>query len=118
MLADPQSVTINAVANSLPRTVQPSPTSNAYSLADRTLTLVVGNQMNGKRNRFSPRLNFRKIAADPFAPSINQEYTGSVYLVIDAPPTGFTNTELKNYVKGLTGWLTDANIDKVLGGEI
>lgn len=116
--SDPQSVTINAVATSLPRTVSPSPTSNAYRSSDGLVTLVLGYTENGTRKRISPRLNFKKVAADPFAPSMNKEYTGSVYMVIDAPIVGFTNTELKNYVKALRDWAIDATVDKVLGGEI
>lgn len=41
----------------------------------------------------------------------------SAFTVIDAPPTGFTNTELGDIVQALVAWSTSANIAKVLGGE-
>jgi hypothetical protein len=37
--------------------------------------------------------------------------------VIDAPIAGFTNAEIEDDVAGLVGWLTPANVLKVLGGE-
>jgi hypothetical protein len=69
-----------------------------------------------KRNRRTVRLDFNKIAADPLT-AVNAKFTGSVYLVIDSPTSGFTNTELLNQAHGLVAYLTDANITKVLNGE-
>jgi hypothetical protein len=38
--------------------------------------------------------------------------------VIDEPDDAvFTNTELLNNSKGLLGWLSDANVTKVIAGE-
>lgn len=69
-----------------------------------------------KRNRRTVRLDFNKIAADPLT-AVNAKFTGSAYLVIDSPTSGFSNTELLNQVHGLVAYLTDANITKVLNGE-
>jgi hypothetical protein len=115
LLADPQSVTINAVAKSLPAIARDT-SSSTYRMDTGDYELVVSHQF-GKRNRFSVRLNAKKIAADPLTASNNLEYRTSAYLVIDAPPVGYTNTELKDIVLGLTGWLTSANVLKVVGGE-
>jgi hypothetical protein len=41
----------------------------------------------------------------------------SVYVVIDHPIAGFSNAEIDDDVAGLVGWLTSANVLKVLGGE-
>lgn len=117
MFADPQSITVNAVAVSLPRVSGGTGTSNSYRSTDRSEELVLARQ-DGNRIRTTARINFRKVAADPFQPSINQEYTGSAYVVLDAPKVGYTNTELKYQLQALRGWLIDANIDKILGGEI
>jgi hypothetical protein len=51
---------------------------------------------------------------------VNKEFSGSCYLVIDHPPVGFTNAELKQYVDGYLAYLTassGAAITKLLGGE-
>jgi hypothetical protein len=113
--SDPQSVTINAVAQSLPE-ISRSGLSTTYRKSGGAYTLRVSH-VEAKRNRRTVRLDFEKVAADPFDASVNQKFTGSVYVVIDSPPTGFSDEELKNNVLGLTGWLTSANILKVLGGE-
>jgi hypothetical protein len=60
------------------------------------------------------------VAADPLATGYNKEYSMSTYLVIDHPPVGFTNTELKYVVDALAAFLTassGANVTKILGGE-
>jgi hypothetical protein len=112
---DPQSVTVNAVAQSLPN-ISREAFASQYRKDDGTYSLKV-NHSEGKRNRRTVRLDFQKVAADPFEPALNQKFTGSVYVVIDAPITGFTNTEIKDITLGLTGWLSSANVLKVLGGE-
>lgn len=114
MFADPQSVTVNAVAQSLPA-IRREDLASAYRKDDGTYGLEISHQ-EGKRNRRVVRLNQSKIAADPLT-AANVEYSMSAYLVIDVPPVGYTNTEMKDIVLGLTGWLTSANVLKVLGGE-
>lgn len=118
MLADPQTVTINAVANSLPAVARGIDTST-YTKDDGNVKLGVSHQ-HGKRSRSTVRLDFRKIAADPLISAQSIEYGMSAYLVIDTPRTGFTLLEKKQIVDGLTAWLTassGANTSKVLGGE-
>lgn len=114
--SDPQSVTINAVANSLPRVTNPTAMQGYFSLADGTVALGIKIQKTS-RDRYEVRLDYAKVAADPIT-AVNQKWTGSVSLVINNPPNGvFTDTEIKNYVLGLTGWATSANLLKVLGDE-
>jgi hypothetical protein len=73
--------------------------------------------MRPLRVRHSVRLNAEKIAADLLTPTTNSVYSASTYLVIDRPVAGYTNLEMRQIVLGLTGWLTQANIDKVLACE-
>lgn len=118
MLSDPQSVTINAVAQSLPAIARGVNTSS-YQKDDTTVKLSVSHAY-GKRTRREVRLDFSKIAADPLNSSVNVKYTMSAYLVVNLPSVGFTNTEAKYVVDALTAWLTassGANTVKVLGGE-
>lgn len=118
MFSDPQSVTINTVASSLPR----------ISVGDRTATYVKDDESvklniahtttKSGRVRRTVRLDVNKVAADPFISGNNREVSSSAYIVIDEPEDGaYTNTELLNNVKGLLGWLNDANLTKVIAGE-
>lgn len=115
MLADPQSVTINAVATSLPKT-KAGTSENVFTSADGNTSMVTKQNATATRFRREVRLSQRKIAADPIS-AVNTEKGVSVYLVIDEPRTGFSDTELGYLVEALKGWLTSANYNKVLGGE-
>jgi len=117
-LSDPQSITINTVANPLPR-VSTDRNASTYSKDDGNLKLSVSHSY-GKRVRRAVRIDSRKTAADPLFPAQNAPYSASVTLVVDAPLTGYTVTELKQIVDGFTAWLSassGANLTKVLGGE-
>jgi hypothetical protein len=119
VFADPQSVTINAVANNLPR-VSAGVNSGEFRKDDGNVVLKFSHQY-GKRTRRQVRLDLSKIAADPLISSTNIKYSMSAYLVVDVPVTGFTVAEAKQVVDGLTAYLTassGANVTKLLGGEM
>jgi len=112
--ADPQSITINAVANSLPR-VSSGVNAGGFSTNDGNLKLSVSHQY-GKRTRRQYRMDFQKIAADPLT-SANVRFQGSVYLVVDQPIVGYSVAELKLQIAGFLASLTSGQQDKLLGGE-
>lgn len=117
--SDPQSVTINAVANTLPR-VGISTNSGVFKKDDGTVTLTVS-QQNGKRNRRTIRIDHQKVAADPFQTGLNDTFSMSTYLVVDTPTVGYTLTEAKQIVDALTAYLTassGARVTQLLGGEL
>ena len=93
MFSDPQSVTINAVAVSLPRTTA-GDNKGAFTANDGSVKLSVSHSY-AKRNRRMIRLDHSKVAADPLAADRNLKYNFATYLVIDGPPVGYTNTEAK-----------------------
>lgn len=116
--ADPQSVTVNAVAISMPRTSS-GVNSGTFTAADGLTQLSVAHAY-GKRTRRTIRLNSSKVAADPLLPTQNVKLSNSVYLVVDAPVAGYSNTELKQAVDGFLAALTassGAKITQLLGGE-
>lgn len=118
MFADPQSVTIDSVAVPLPR-VGVGEGHASYSNEDGTVGLTVShlNARNGRTRRMA-RLDVSKVSADPFVANTSKPVSSSVYLVIDEPADGsYTNAELLAKAKGLLGWLTDANVTKLLAGE-
>lgn len=116
--ADPQSVTINAVANALPR-VGSGVNTGSFSKDDGTVKLSVSHQY-GKRTRRQIRLDHQKFAADPLISAQNVLRSMSVYLVVDSPVQGYTVAEQKQIVDALTAYLTassGARTTQLLGGE-
>lgn len=116
MLADPQTVTINAVAVPLPKTNN-GPTVNTFTSADGKTVMNTKQNITAKRFRREVRLSQTKIAADPIS-AITAESGLSVYLVVDEPRNGvFSDTEIGYVIEGLKTWLSAANYNKILGGE-
>lgn len=115
MLTDPQTITINSVANTLPRTVSEA-TSSQYMAADGNLTFKVSHVTSKGRVRHLVRLDRRDIVADPITALKDYESLGA-YLVIDEPEVGFADADITLFVQGLLAWFTGANILKVLGQE-
>ena len=115
MLTDPQSVTINAVATSLPKT-NSGPTQNVYTSADGNTSMTTKQNVSAARFRREVRLSQQKVAADPIS-AINKQIGASVYLVIDEPRFGFSDVEIGYLIDALKAWSTSTNYNKVLGGE-
>lgn len=116
--ADPQTVTINAVAQTLPR-ISTEKNSGVFQKDDTTVKLSMSHSY-GSRTRRVARLDFSKITADPFITSTNRRLAMSAYLVVDLPPEGFTVAEAKQIVDALTAYLTassGARTTQLLGGE-
>jgi hypothetical protein len=116
--SDPQTVTINAVAQTLPR-VSSGINAGTFSKDDGNVKMNISHQY-GKRTRRTARLDFSKIAADPLVSAQNIKYSMSAYLVVDTPVTGFTVVEAKQIVDALTAYLTastGARVTQLLGGE-
>lgn len=116
--SDPQSVTINAVAVSLPR-ISSEKFAGTFQKDDGNVKLSVSH-VYGKRNRRVIRLDHAKIAPDPLIAAQSIRYTSSVYVVVDVPITGYSIAEQKQIVDALTAYLTassGANVTKLLGGE-
>jgi hypothetical protein len=118
--ADPQSVTINAVAQSLPR-VSSGQNSGVFQKDDATVKLTVSHNTGKGRARRMLRLDHSKIAADPLMASVNVRSSGAVYIVTDFPDNGtYTIAEAKQIVDALTAYLTassGARATQLLGGE-
>lgn len=117
-LADPQSITINAIANSLPR-VGSGDGSGTFRKDDTTLELLSSHK-TGSRMRHTVRINHSKVAVDPLVPTVNRPYSMSATLTIDTPIVGYSLTEQRQTVEGFLAWFTassSANLIKTLGGE-
>lgn len=119
MFTDPQSVTINAVAISLPRTTS-GDGKGVYTSADGNVRETVSHQENKSRTRRMFRIDHQKSAPDPLFPAQNTPYNMACYVVFDVPKVGYTVAEQKQVVDGLLAQLqasSGALITKTLGGE-
>lgn len=116
--SDPQTVTINAIANTLPRTGSGENTGS-FSKDDGNVKMSVTHSY-GKRTRRTIRLDHRKVAADPLVAAQNLNYSMSMYIVVDVPPFGYSPAEAKQVWDGFIANLAASsavNTTKFLGGE-
>lgn len=112
---DPQEITVNTVAKSMPL-VQADGTQSLYSMPDETFKMRISHQDSKGRTRRMVRVDQRVVAADPLT-SVNEYKTLGVYLVIDEPEYGFTDTQIDYVVQALSAWLSSGNVAKMCGGE-
>lgn len=120
--ADPQSVTYNAVAQSLVRT---SSGVNAGSFFTNSGTTTYGLEIShqyGRRTRRMARLNVGLVNPSPYVTGNSSFESTSVYLVVDTPATnGIVDPAVAVLsVNALTGWLTatsNANALKLVQGQ-
>lgn len=115
MLSSPQTVTINTVDVNCNRTLSEG-LSSKYVSADGTLELRVSHQETKTRTRRMARIDKTAIAADPLT-AVNAYQKAGVYVVIDEPIYGFSNTDIENLVNALKTWLTSANIEAMLASR-
>jgi hypothetical protein len=115
MFTDPQSVTVNSVAQSMPR-VQTNAQKSIYSKADETFKLTLSHTPTKDRVRSMARLDQRAIVADPLT-AVNDYQTLSFYVVVDRPTYGFTMTQVEQLIAGFKTWLDNTAIDKLFGQE-
>lgn len=120
MFTDPlPNVTINAVAQVLPRTPVGS-NYGVFTKEDGLVKVTISSRKAGNRTRRVVKIDHAKIAADPLLAGVNVKATVATHLVIDHPDVGYTVAEVKQIVDALTGFLTassGANVTKVLGNE-
>lgn len=120
VFSDPQTLTINAVANTLPRTGTGA-TSGTFTKDDGNVVLTISHQKTGKnRVRSTVRVDYRELTADPITAGHSLLYTTAAYLVVDRGDGEFSNAKVKQIVDALTAYLTagsGANVTKLLGKE-
>jgi len=112
--ADPQSIG----SATLPRTGF-GPSSGTFTNSDGTVKLTVSHAL-GKRNRRNIRVDYSKIAADPFVAGQSGNVSMSVFLVVDVPKQGYTAAEQVTNVAQLLTLLTastNSKLTQFVGGE-
>lgn len=116
MFSDPQSVTINSVAQSMPRVSQKD-RSAVYMKGDQSYTLSISHSAAAQGHvRSLVRLDQRAVVTNPLD-STNDYDTMTFYCVLDRPTYGFTQAQAEQLVAGFQAWLTAGNVDKLWGQE-
>lgn len=110
-LSDPITVTVNSVANVLPRIAD-----GVYQSADTNTKVLVRQSNTKERFRREVRFDRTVVAADPIS-AVNKSLTASVYIIVDEPRYGFNDTELGQFVEGLKAFYVAGIYNKILGGE-
>lgn len=122
MFADPTSITLGATntpsggtATSLAR-VRTDGYASDYRAADGLTSAAIKHQL-GSRYRSEVRIDKNSTYTDPTT-GLVVPVSASVYAVINRPPAGFTNADIKSIVSGLVAFLgATANQDKILAFE-
>lgn len=115
MFADPQVVTVNAVAKSMPR-VSTGDKKSLYQMSDLTFSLNLSHTVTKDRVRSMSRIDQKAIVPDPLT-AVNDYETLSVYLVIDRPLAGFTSAQVDQLITGFKTWLDTTAVGKLYGQE-
>lgn len=116
MFLDPQSITVNSVAQSMPR-IENDKQKSIYQKNDKTFTMTISHTpASGNRVRSMVRVDQRAVVPDPLT-SVNDYENLGVYLVIDRPEVGFSATQVDQVVQALKTWLSSTAVTQLYGRE-
>lgn len=119
MFADPQTLTVNSVAKSMPA-ISRNGTSSIYQTADGVYRMRISHDIQAKKERHLVEVIRQEIAADPYS-ELQLDAQLKVQLVIDNPTRSLiSDTEIVYVVNAFAAWMTassSAAITKVLGNE-
>lgn len=119
-LIDPQIITVNSVAKSMPKIPGGAGTSTLYQINDMTFGLLVKHTSfkQDKKSRIKSLAQFtqRAVVADPLT-AVNDYETVTISFQIDRPEVGFTATQVDQMVAGLKTWLDTTMVTKLYGRE-
>jgi len=113
--SDPQTVTVNSVAQSMARVIT-NGSQSIYSKADGAYKMTISHTTSKDRVRSMVRVDQRAIVPDPLT-AVNDYENLGVYLVIDRPEVGFDATTVYNLIAGLKTWLDSTASGKIFGKE-
>lgn len=122
MFNDPTTVTVGVTltpsagtAKSLAR-IRSDGYASEYQTSDGLYGFKI-THARGSRVRSEARLDFFTTYTDP-STGLAKKVSASAYVVLNYPPAGFTNTQLKEIVQGVCGFAgVSANADKLLALE-
>lgn len=117
-LSDPQSVTVNAVARSLPRILTGTPIGT-FVTADGVTTLTV-DPSGTKARKISKAAIRENVNVTDAVTGLVSVQNHSFTIIANRPKTGISDTVAEQLASGLIAWATagsNANLKKLLAGE-
>lgn len=118
MFLDPQTLTYATVAKVLPKIGSPSDGASEYRLNDGGVVYdLILQHSFAKRNRVTAKLRRDAYADDPLVDATQVLASASVSFTIDYPHVGVLPADAQALAKMLVGWLSDANVLKLVNGE-
>jgi len=118
MLPDPQVITIDGVAISMPL-VKVQGTESFYQSADGLSRLRISYTVNKFSTRYLVHYEEDAVAADPIT-AVNKKVTIREYYVIDQPTFGISDAKAVKIVAGMKTLLNTGSglfVERVLGNE-
>jgi hypothetical protein len=115
MFSDPQVITVNAVAKSMPR-ISSEGQKSIYRTSDELFKLTLSHVQSGTRTRSMMRIDQRAIVENPLTSASDYDFL-AYYGVLDRPEYGFSLTTIEYHVAAFNAWLTTATVGKIVGGE-
>lgn len=117
--ADPQTVTIDGTASTLPR-VYEKENVGSFTGPNKDVEMVIRPTLTKAMRRHQVvQLKVAKNATDPISGFVKR-VESTMSLVLDAPVAGFSDAELTSALSGLITWATtgtNANLKKFVAGE-
>jgi len=116
---DPQAITVDGTAHSLPR-VLTGTTVGKFVSADAVRELTIDPRGSAKRRRNVGRFYTKRNVLDPLGSGLSTQVQSMVSITIDRPSSGVTDAEVEKDLLGLIAWLTantNANLKKLVAGE-
>lgn len=116
--SDPQSITIDGTAISLPR-LSTGTKKGLFAASDNSTRIEV-DPRSGNRLSTSARLYQNKVVTDPLVTTTNIVVGDMVSLTINRPLAGYSDDDIVKQVTGFISWLTagtNANLKKLIAGE-
>lgn len=116
-LADPQSVTINAVAIPLPR-ILTGTSEGVFTAADGLTTIKVTPSTSSRSKRQSLLISQKKVTTDPLVATTNVMKGITITLNVQRDLDGYSDADAKKVLTGFLAWAQSAGVvDAFLAGQ-
>jgi hypothetical protein len=118
MFSDPISLTLNGVSKSLARILTDGRNA-VYQTSDASVKLEITHVVAKATGRITSTVKFTEtlVVTNPID-STNDEDFQYLSIQFHRPKFGFAMTKVEQIAAMAVAWLTNANVDKIYGGEI
>lgn len=117
MFSDPIVLTLNGTPKNLARILSEGRNAS-YQNSDGTVKMDISHTVD-KTGRITSTVKFTEtlVVTNPIDSTNDEDYQ-SISVQFKRPKFGFAMTKVEQITAMAVGWLTNANVDKLYGGEI